>query len=78
MLIIVIILISCKTTTVIIPDTPDYIRPAEPEIPVLMWIEIDNHAALGEDDFDELQNFFDRYEGYVIKVNNILKLYESK
>jgi len=80
LLIIVILAInSCSHTSAIIPERPNYTRPSPiPEIPILIWIEIENHAALNETDFDDLQDFFDEYEGYLIKIDDILKLYEKE
>ena len=56
-----------------------YTRPLVPVIPLLTWIDIPGYYGLDEAtmDFDDLQYFFDQYDGYVEKVDNLLKLYEE-
>lgn len=79
LLIAIILLSSCVHTKYIETDCPIYTRPSPvPEIPLLTWIELNNHAALSETDFDDLQDFFIEYDGYLIKIDNIFKLYEKE
>lgn len=70
-------LIGCKTC----PETVNavYPRPEVPVIPLITWIDIPGYYGLDETtmDFDDLQYFFDQYDGYTEKIDNLLKLYES-
>ena len=70
--------IGCKTCPE--PVKAVYPRPEVPVIPLLTWIDIPGYYGLDDTtmDFDDLQYFFDQYDGYVEKVDNLLKLYEGE
>ena len=63
-----------------VENTVVYSRPMPPVIPALVWHDIEGYYGLSEksSDFDNLQLFFDEYEGYLKKVDDLLKLYEKE
>lgn len=79
---IIVILITVSACHTCPPESVHivYPRTAEPIIPVLTWADIPGYYALDETttEFDDLQDFFDDYEGYLKKIENLLQLYEEK
>ena len=69
--------ISCRTCPE--PIHAVYERPVVPEYPSLTWIDITGYYGLDEasTDFTDLQEFFDQYDNYKIKIDSLLKLYEA-
>ncbi len=65
---------TCPEPVHVIYDRPDV--PAEP---VLNWSDIPGFYGLDENKtyFDDLQDFFYLYEGYLTKMDNLLNLYET-
>ena len=78
MLIAVILAISaCHTCPEPVHITYD--REIPPAEPVLIWSDIPGFYGLDENKpyFDDLLTFWDSYEGYLKKVDNLLQLYET-
>lgn len=48
------------------------------DIPYYVWEDIPGYYGLDENKpyFDDIEEFFDYYEGLIIKVDDLLKLYE--
>ena len=69
--------IACKTCPE--PIHVVYERPELPVYPGLTWIDIPGFYGLDENntDFTDLQEFFDQYDDYKIKIDSLLKLYEK-
>lgn len=63
----------CKPETII--ELPAL--PLPPVYPVLTWIDVFGYYGLDENcsDFDDLQDFFDEYDGYLEKMSNLKALY---
>lgn len=76
-LLLIIVITSCRSLPE--PEPIVYIRPASPLIPDVVWIDVDGYYALDENsgDFEALQEFLDKYEGYLEKVRQTFDKYDN-
>ncbi len=51
-----------------------------PVEPYLLWTDIPGYYGLDDRKtyFDDLQDFFYEYEGYQVKIDNLLNAYEAE
>ena len=78
-LLIVVILAISACHTLPAPIHVTYDRPAVPVEPQLLWTDIPGYYGLDERKpyFDDLLTFWDEYDGYLTKIDNLLNLYET-
>ena len=57
-----------------------YSRPSAPLRPDHNWIDIPGYYALDDNttEWDDLESFWDKYEGYQEKIDNLLNAYEAE
>ena len=78
-LLIAVILTISACHTLPAPIHVTYDRPAVPVEPQLLWTDIPGYYGLDDRKpyFDDLLTFWDEYDGYLTKIENLLKLYET-
>ena len=78
-LLIAVILAISACRTIPEPVHITYDRPAVPAEPLLIWSDIPGYYGLDDRKpyFDDLLTFWDEYDGYLTKIENLLKLYET-